>query len=91
MGRLPASERLRSLSLGPGPFARLWANGRAQLASIAFSVHKARTAARYRRPTRTFEDAATKFGINHILTLEGVIVSRASTKSSMRRLEWFGT
>src|SRR5579862_3305913 len=31
----------------------------AQLASIPISQHKARVAARYRRPTRAFEDAVT--------------------------------
>jgi uncharacterized protein GlcG (DUF336 family) len=48
----------------------------AQLASIAISQHKARTAARYRRPTHAFEDAVQKFGFNYILTLDDVISSR---------------
>jgi glc operon protein GlcG len=48
----------------------------AQLASIAIAEHKARTAARYRRPTRAFEDAVQKFGFNYILTLDDVIASR---------------
>jgi glc operon protein GlcG len=48
----------------------------AALASIAISEHKARTAARYRRPTRAFEDAVQKFGFNYILTLDDVIASR---------------
>jgi glc operon protein GlcG len=48
----------------------------AQFASIAISEHKARTAARYRRPTRAFEDAVQKFGFNYILTLDDVIASR---------------
>jgi glc operon protein GlcG len=48
----------------------------AQLASIAISEHKARTAARYRRPTRAFEDAVQKFGFNYVLTLDDVIASR---------------
>jgi glc operon protein GlcG len=48
----------------------------AQLASIAIAQHKARTAARYRRPTRAFEDAVQKFGFNYILTLDDVIASR---------------
>jgi glc operon protein GlcG len=48
----------------------------AQLASIAIAEHKARTAARYRRPTRVFEDAMQKFGINYILTLDDVIAAR---------------
>jgi len=48
----------------------------AQLASIAISQHKARTAARYRRPTHAFEDAVQKSGFNYILTLDDVIASR---------------
>jgi uncharacterized protein GlcG (DUF336 family) len=48
----------------------------AQLASIAIAEHKGRTAARYRRPTRAFEDAVQKFGFNYILTLDDVIASR---------------
>src|ERR1700728_4196038 len=48
----------------------------AQLASIAIAEHKARTAARYRRPTRAFEDAVQKFGFNYILTRDDVIASR---------------
>jgi uncharacterized protein GlcG (DUF336 family) len=47
----------------------------AQYASIAIAEHKARTAARYRRPTRLFEDAVQK-GINYLLTLDDVIASR---------------
>jgi len=48
----------------------------AALASIAIAEHKARTAARYRRPTHAFEDAVQKFGFNYILTLDDVIASR---------------
>ena len=48
----------------------------AQLASISISQHKARTAARYRRPTVLFENAVQKFGWNYILTLDDVIASR---------------
>jgi glc operon protein GlcG len=48
----------------------------AQLASVSISQHKARTAARYRRPTRAFEDAVQKFGFNYILTLDDAIASR---------------
>ena len=48
----------------------------AQLASIKISEHKARTAARYRRPTVAFENAVQKFGFNYILTLDDVIASR---------------
>ena len=48
----------------------------AQLASIAISEHKARTAARYRRATHAFEDGVQKFGFNYLLTLDDVIASR---------------
>ncbi len=48
----------------------------AQLASIAIAEHKARTAARYRRPTVAFENAVQKFGWNYILSLDDVIASR---------------
>jgi glc operon protein GlcG len=47
----------------------------AQLASIAISEHKARVAAKYRRPTKAFEEAVQK-GVNLILTLDDVIASR---------------
>jgi glc operon protein GlcG len=48
----------------------------AQLASIAISQHKARAAARFRRPTKVFEDAVVKGGLNYILSLDDVIASR---------------
>ena len=48
----------------------------AQLASVAISQHKARAAARYRRPTHAFEDGVTKAGLNYLLTLDDVIASR---------------
>jgi uncharacterized protein GlcG (DUF336 family) len=48
----------------------------AQLASIAIAEHKARTAARYRRPTVAFENGMQKFGFNYLLTLDDVIASR---------------
>ena len=48
----------------------------AQLASVPISQHKARVAARYRRPTNAFEDAVQKFGLNYLLTLDDVIASR---------------
>jgi glc operon protein GlcG len=47
-----------------------------QLASISISQHKARTAARYRRPTVAFENAVQKFGFNYILSLDDVVASR---------------
>jgi glc operon protein GlcG len=48
----------------------------AQIASVSIAEHKARVAARYRRPTKVFEDAVQKFGFNYILTLDDVIASR---------------
>jgi glc operon protein GlcG len=48
----------------------------AQLASIAVSQHKARVAAKFRRPTKAFEDAVQKNGFNYILTLDDVVASR---------------
>jgi uncharacterized protein GlcG (DUF336 family) len=48
----------------------------AQLASVPISQHKARVAARYRRPTRAFEDGVQKAGLNYLLTLDDVIASR---------------
>jgi len=48
----------------------------AQLASIAIAQHKARTAARYRRPTLAFETGMQKFGFNYLMTLDDVIASR---------------
>jgi uncharacterized protein GlcG (DUF336 family) len=47
----------------------------AQLASISIAEHKARTAARYRRPTRAFEDGV-QHGVAYITTLDDVIASR---------------
>ena len=48
----------------------------AALASVAISQHKARVAARYRRPTHAFEDVVQKFGFDYILTLDDVIALR---------------
>ncbi len=45
---------------------------RAQFASVEVSIHKARCAAAYKRPTRVFEDAV-KRGSVHSLSLDGVI------------------
>ena len=47
----------------------------AQLASIAIAQHKARAAAKFRRPTKIFEQAIQK-GFVYITTLDGVIASR---------------
>jgi len=47
----------------------------AQLASIAISEHKARAAAKFRRPTKAGEEAMQK-GLTYITTLDDVIASR---------------
>jgi glc operon protein GlcG len=47
----------------------------AQLASISIAEHKARAAAKFRRPTRIFEEAIQK-GIPYIATLDDVVASR---------------
>lgn len=48
----------------------------AQLASISIAEHKARAAARYRRPTKVFEEGVQKSDNKYILTLDDVIASR---------------
>jgi uncharacterized protein GlcG (DUF336 family) len=48
----------------------------AQLASVAISQHKARTAAKYRRPTKAFEDGVQKSGATYLLSLDDVVASR---------------
>jgi len=48
----------------------------AMLASISIAQHKAMAAVTYRRPTRYFEDAVQKSGLNYVMTLDGVIASR---------------
>jgi len=61
------------------PHGDLKAFGRmdnAQFASISIAQHKARVAARYRRPSRAFEDGVQKAGLNYLLTLDDVIASR---------------
>ena len=47
----------------------------AQLASIAIAQHKARAAAKFRRPTKLWEEAMQK-GLTYITTLDGIIASR---------------
>jgi glc operon protein GlcG len=59
--------------------ANLVAFGRmdgAQLGSIAVSEHKARTAAKFRRPTKTFEEAIQKNDYKYVLTIDDVMGSR---------------
>ena len=48
----------------------------ALLASIAVSQHKARTAVKFRRPTRALEDAVQKLDYKYLLTIDDVIASR---------------
>jgi len=48
----------------------------AQLASIAISEHKARTAVKFRRPTKAFEDAVQKSDFKYVLTLDDIVASR---------------
>jgi glc operon protein GlcG len=47
----------------------------AQIASIEISQHKARVAAKFRRPTKVFENAV-QGGTLYVLTLDDVIASR---------------
>jgi uncharacterized protein GlcG (DUF336 family) len=48
----------------------------AQLASISIAEHKARTAVKYRRPTKAFEDVVQKYDFKYVLSLDDVIASR---------------
>jgi len=48
----------------------------AQLASITISEHKARTAVKFRRPTRVFEDLLQTKDYKYIITLDDAIASR---------------
>jgi uncharacterized protein GlcG (DUF336 family) len=48
----------------------------AQLASIGIAEHKARTSARFRRPTRAFEEAIQKSDYKYVTTIDDVIASR---------------
>jgi uncharacterized protein GlcG (DUF336 family) len=68
--------KLNVAVVGPGgdllAFARM--DG-AQLASVQIAQHKARTAARYRRETKLFENGVQS-GNNYLLTLDDVIASR---------------
>jgi glc operon protein GlcG len=48
----------------------------AQLGSIPVAEHKARTSAKFRRPTRVFEDGIQKNDYKYQLTLDDMIASR---------------
>jgi uncharacterized protein GlcG (DUF336 family) len=59
--------------------ANLVAFGRmdgAQLGSIAVAEHKARTAAKFRRPTKAFEEAIQQKDYKYVLTIDDVMGSR---------------
>jgi uncharacterized protein GlcG (DUF336 family) len=47
----------------------------AQLGSIAVSEHKARAAAKFRRPTKAFEDGIQQ-GRNYLVTIDDIVASR---------------
>jgi uncharacterized protein GlcG (DUF336 family) len=47
----------------------------AQIGSIAISEHKARAAAKFRRPTKVFEEAMQQ-GRNYLATLDDIVASR---------------
>jgi glc operon protein GlcG len=48
----------------------------APLASIAIAEHKARTSAKFRRPTKVFEDQIQRPEFHYLLTLDDMIASR---------------
>jgi glc operon protein GlcG len=48
----------------------------AQLASISIAEHKARTSAKYRRPTKAFEEAIQKNDYKYMATLDDMVASR---------------
>jgi len=48
----------------------------AQLASISISEHKARTAVKFRRETKAFENGIQNGNLHYLLTLDDVIASR---------------
>jgi len=48
----------------------------AQLASISIAQHKARTAVKFRRETKVFENGMQLTNFNYLLTLDDVIASR---------------
>jgi glc operon protein GlcG len=61
---------------GPGYLIAFLRMDNAQIASISIAEHKARAAAKYRRPTKVFEDGVQKAGLTYLLTLDDVIASR---------------
>ena len=52
----------------------------ARLSSIAVAEHRARTATKYRRPTRVFQDAVEKSDFNYMLSFDDVIASRGGIR-----------
>jgi glc operon protein GlcG len=61
---------------GPGYLIAFLRMDNAQIASISIAEHKARVAAKYRRPTKVFEEGVQKNGFTYLLTLDDVIASR---------------
>jgi glc operon protein GlcG len=59
----------------PGYLVAFLRMDNAQIASIAIAEHKARAAAKYRRPTKVFEEGVQR-GLNYLLTLDDIIASR---------------
>jgi glc operon protein GlcG len=45
----------------------------AQLGSISIAEHKARAAAKFRRPTKSFETGVQKYGFNYLLSFDDII------------------
>jgi glc operon protein GlcG len=56
--------------------AAIIASSRALLGSISIAEHKARAAAKFRRPTKAFEEAVQKSDYKYILSLDDVVASR---------------
>ena len=48
----------------------------AQIASISVAEHKARTAAKFRRETKVFENAVQLTNFNYVMTIDDVIATR---------------
>src|SRR6516162_2841944 len=60
-----------------------------QIASIAISQHKARTAAKYRRPTLVFETLLGKGPYySYLLTLNKLTVAARSRGATLHRHAW---
>ena len=60
---------------GPGYLIAFLRMDNAQIGSISIAQHKARAAAKYRRPTKVFEQGVQS-GLTYLLTLDDIIASR---------------